>query len=309
MEKIYQDPEIGPIVLVKSTACRKVSIRVHPADGVRVIIPRSLSYDEGLRFFMLKRDWVIGTAARQKRKISDALASGKAVGLLGNGAVVRSLMSEIVFVRADGPESGAGAGAAASGSGRKAVLIRTGTEQVEDLRQSGRTWLSLDRPVFRKTLSYSGNLPGEGSAALDGILKKCLIDVLRHEAKIILPRKTAFFADRFGFKVGNVTVKHNSSNWGSCSRRGNINLNLNLVRLPEPLCDYVILHELCHLRHPDHGPGFHSLLEKLCTDNIVRQALTDDPCVRDFVAKINSSRSVFPVHKTLEREMKGYRLI
>lgn len=295
--------------MVKSSACRRVSIRVHPADGVRITIPRSLSYDEGLRFFIQKRDWVIAVVARQQRKISDALDSGKAVGPLGNGSAVRSLMSEIVFVRADGSESGAGARRAASGNGRKSVLIRTGTEQLEDVRQSGRTWLSLSRPIFRKTLTYSGNLPEEGSAALDGILKRCLADVLRYEARIILPGKTAFFADRFGFTVGNVTIKHNSSNWGSCSRRGNINLNLNLVRLPEPLCDYVILHELCHLRHPDHGPGFHSLLEKLCTDNIVRQALTDDPCVRDFVAKINSSRSVFPVHKTLEREMKGYRLI
>lgn len=284
--------------MVKSSACRRVSIRVHPADGVRITIPRSLSYDEGLRFFIQKRDWVIATVARQQKKISDALDSGKAVGLLGNGAAVRSLMSEIIFVRGD-----------VCGNGKGPVRMDTETEQLEDVRQSGRTWLSLSRPIFRKTLTYSGNLPEEGSAALDGILKRCLADVLRYEARIILPGKTAFFADRFGFTVGNVTVKHNSSNWGSCSRRGNINLNLNLVRLPEPLCDYVILHELCHLRHPDHGPGFHSLLEKLCTDNIVRQALTDDPCVRDFVAKINSSRSVFPVHKTLEREMKGYRLI
>ena len=52
--KIYDDPVTGPVILVKSPACRRISIRVHPADGVKVVIPGSLSYDEGLRFFLLK---------------------------------------------------------------------------------------------------------------------------------------------------------------------------------------------------------------------------------------------------------------
>ena len=55
-------------------------------------------------------------------------------------------------------------------------------------------------------------------------------------------------ACRFGFKYARVFIKHNLTNWGSCSSKGNINLNLNLLRLPEHLADYVILHELCHLR-------------------------------------------------------------
>ena len=71
--KEYIDPEAGRVLLVKSAASRRVSIRVHPADGVKVIVPRSLSYDEGLRFFMLKRDWVIATIAKQKNKISAAV--------------------------------------------------------------------------------------------------------------------------------------------------------------------------------------------------------------------------------------------
>ena len=81
------------------------------------------------------------------------------------------------------------------------------------------------------------------------------------------------------------------------------------MRLPEPLCDYVILHELSHLRYPDHGPAFHDLLEKLCTDNIMRLAGNGDRCVDELVRKINASRSEHPVHRTLERAMKGYRLV
>ena len=74
--KEYSDPEVGRVLLVKSAASRRISIRVHPADGVRVIVPRSLSYDEGLRFFMLKRDWVIATIAKQKKKISGEKKTG-----------------------------------------------------------------------------------------------------------------------------------------------------------------------------------------------------------------------------------------
>ena len=71
---------------------------------------------------------------------------------------------------------------------------------------------------------------------------------LRQQAKKELPPRLAALAATYGFTYNRVTIKHNRSNWGSCSRQGNINLNLNLVRLPDPLRDYVLLHELCHLR-------------------------------------------------------------
>lgn len=93
------------------------------------------------------------------------------------------------------------------------------------------------------------------------------IELMRKEAKRILPVRLAELASEHSFEYNQVRIKHNSSNWGSCSRKGNINLNLNLVRLPDDLRDYVLLHELCHLRHPNHGKDFHSLLESLCPDH------------------------------------------
>ena len=93
------------------------------------------------------------------------------------------------------------------------------------------------------------------------------IEAMRSDAKRILPPRLAELAERYSFKYNQVRIKHNVSNWGSCSRKGNINLNLNLVRLPEELRDYVLLHELCHLRHPDHSPDFHALLESVCPDH------------------------------------------
>lgn len=293
--RIYEDSAIGTVTLSKSSVSRRISIRVHPEDGVKVIIPEPLSYDEGLRFFMLKRDWVIAAVARQKAKSEAARLSGKAVDLLHDGSTVRTQTSEIVFRR----------GSRFPDAGKAEVTVAT--EVIGDVK--GRMYFSPEEPVFRKTVTYSGDIPEEGGKALDPMLRKVLVEVMRAEAKLILPKRLGFFADRFGFRCGKVTVKHNSSNWGSCSVRGNINLNLNLVRLPEALCDYVILHELAHLRHPDHGPLFHSLLEKLCTDNVMRLSAFPDPYMKVLVGRINASRSSQPVHRTLEREMKSYRIV
>lgn len=87
---------------------------------------------------------------------------------------------------------------------------------------------------------------------------------IRAEASAYLPGRLAMLASAHGFSYGKVTIKHNLSNWGSCSSKGNINLNLCLMTIPEELRDYVMLHELCHTKEMNHGPGFHALLESVC---------------------------------------------
>lgn len=89
------------------------------------------------------------------------------------------------------------------------------------------------------------------------------LERMRERARAILVPKLRSAALQYGFSYGRIAIKNNVSNWGSCSTRGNINLNMRLILLPEHLQDYVILHELCHLRHPDHGPQFHALLDSL----------------------------------------------
>lgn len=103
---------------------------------------------------------------------------------------------------------------------------------------------------------------------------------LRRQAKAYLPLRLAELAAEHGFSYNQVRIKHNVSNWGSCSSKGNINLNLNLMRLPAELQDYVMLHELCHLKYLNHGPEFHALLESVC-----------------------------PEHRMLQKRMKDYKLI
>jgi predicted metal-dependent hydrolase len=91
-----------------------------------------------------------------------------------------------------------------------------------------------------------------------GILSAC-----RREAAEILPQRTAGLAGKHGFTYRQVVIKNLRSRWGSCSSRGTINLNLRLVRLPDKLMDYVILHELAHTRVNNHGPAFWHLLQSV----------------------------------------------
>ena len=216
--RTYNDPEIGPVRLVKSTRARRISVRVHPLKGVTVTVPLPCSFAAGLRVFGQYREWVLKTMERQKSVRESASAAAVA------------------------------------------------PEQVEAMRK---------------------------------------------EAKELLPRRLSELAERYGFSYGRVFIKHNSSNWGSCSALGNINLNLNLVRLPQLLRDHVILHELCHLKHPNHGPEFHALLDRLGADNLRRLAETgeESEAFRRLQDAIRRSRARFPVQHVLQQELKKYLLV
>ncbi|HAQ21520.1 MAG TPA: M48 family peptidase [Prolixibacteraceae bacterium] len=93
-------------------------------------------------------------------------------------------------------------------------------------------------------------------------IKKTLIEVMRREAKIYLPERLKELADKHNFNYQNVTIKNASTRWGSCSSANNINLNLHLMRVPEHLTDYVLLHELAHTVVKNHGEKFWLLLEQ-----------------------------------------------
>jgi predicted metal-dependent hydrolase len=103
-----------------------------------------------------------------------------------------------------------------------------------------------------------------------GKIQKVLTAVYRLEAKENLPPRLSQLAVAKGFQYGNITIRNNTSNWGSCSGRNNISLNLHLMKLPDHLIDYILLHELVHTRVKNHGPKFWELLNSV-TNNQAKQ--------------------------------------
>ncbi len=388
LNRIFTDMEFGPIMVRKNSRSRSISIRVRASEGrtgcrISVTVPYSRTLQDGIDYLNTRRDWV-REALRKQEKVN-------ASAQIHDGFVMRTLLSQIVF-RPSG-EVPPVLPSDAAPAGKLSFRIRTSV--IDNPQDSGRLWLSLDKPTHIRIIevpagfqlpplaqvndgvipscvasvvkpsSVSGEVSGffghasdvQGQGFCDKTtgpvspsahsgsgfsapnvvshkaLRDVLVEVLREEAKILLPQKLSYFSDQYGFHFHKVTIKHNSSNWGSCSRAGNINLNLNLIRLPAPLCDYVLLHELCHLKEPNHGPRFHALLERLCLSNIRHlidlgspdamkyRAWIDNLDASDSSAastsssffrlfKPSSSRpSMTPLNEVLSREISKWRLL
>lgn len=119
-------------------------------------------------------------------------------------------------------------------------------DQARRFLDSRLTWIKRNRRDFRGLTE----MPVAGWSDA----RRLLVDRLRE------------LAARHGFQFNKVTVKNQRTLWGSCSHRNNINLNVNLLRLPEELRDYVILHELVHTRHKNHSRAFWRELDRFVGD-------------------------------------------
>lgn len=80
--------------------------------------------------------------------------------------------------------------------------------------------------------------------------------ILMKKAKEYLPYRLDYFAKRYGYDYDKMRLSHANTRWGSCSSNRTISLNIGLMQVPEPLRDYVIVHELAHLNHMDHSAAF-----------------------------------------------------
>jgi len=95
------------------------------------------------------------------------------------------------------------------------------------------------------------------------VARKGIELAFRHEAHQILPQRVRELALKHGFSYNNISIKRTTSRWGSCSSKNNINLSIFLMKLPDDLIDYVILHELTHTIHRNHGPNFWKYLDRI----------------------------------------------
>jgi Predicted metal-dependent hydrolase len=264
MEKYIDDPEIGRIHLRKVPGISALRISVHPRLGVTVNVPWLLRYPVAIKFINEKREWIMKMQEKQRKRAAEEEFSGKCIPQLGDGTVLHTLKRTVTFRQ------------------QKDNLLFKGTIDVNansrvDSQRHGT--LTQKRPMVRAavkpdsaviTFPADFHAKPEKDSPEGRLLSTAYQNILRREAHEVLPEKLAAIALEYGFTYKALFIKNNISNWGSCSAKDNINLNIQLMRLPEYLIDFVCLHELCHLQQHNHGPKFHALLDSFCQKRFSR---------------------------------------
>jgi predicted metal-dependent hydrolase len=75
-------------------------------------------------------------------------------------------------------------------------------------------------------------------------------------AEELIKIRTVEYGDLIGVNFNNIRIKDTRTRWGSCSSKGNLNFNFRIIMAPQAVMDYIIVHELCHLKHMNHGKDF-----------------------------------------------------
>lgn len=117
-----------------------------------------------------------------------------------------------------------------------------------------RVWIKADRLMVRT------------DDASEETVRRLLCGWLRKVATHMVPRRVAGINREHGFVYSRVCVRDQKTRWGSCSKRGTLSFNWRVVLLPTAVMDYLIVHELAHLREMNHSARFWGLVETLCPE-------------------------------------------
>ncbi len=137
--------------------------------------------------------------------------------------------------------------------------LRTSAATVRSFVERHASWVEEQLARYRELLAQDPPLTEE------------MLEELKRQGRELFPRRVAYYAERMGEPYGRVTVKCQKTKWGSCSGKKNLNFNCLLMLAPLEILDYVVVHELCHLREMNHSARFYREVEKVLPDYRARR--------------------------------------
>ncbi len=140
------------------------------------------------------------------------------------------------------------------------IVIEKGEGKNLDARKNDEDW-HISLPIGFDTHSEESQY----------YLSQVIADIGLMEAKLHLPKILDSISTNFSLPYRKVSMRKMKSRWGSCSPENNISLNSALIFLPYNLIEYVLLHELVHTVHKNHGRNFWAMLESMMPDAIVKR--------------------------------------
>lgn len=229
-----------PFQLVRVARRKNVHVLVDDDGSVSVRAPWRFSLELAQDAIAEHQHWVLKRlrSAAESRRRRPALVSGSELPLLDERLTLKIMVNaQLSLLPAADPCSGS------CGQRIESLARRDGT-------------------VFRNRQRLCVEL----HSLKPGVVRELLEVWFRQRAAERLPDRLNKLAQRLGVEPVRVQIRAQKSRWGSCSSAGDISLNWRLVLLPLKLADYVLVHELCHLRHMDHSRDFWRLVASLIPD-------------------------------------------
>lgn len=136
------------------------------------------------------------------------------------------------------------------------VILRAPTfasnRQIEEFYNKNKAWLEKHIIENEKITEESRSYPA---------FTEDEIKALKARAKQYIPKRVEYWAEIIGVKYNSVSIRAQKTRWGSCSSKGNLNFNCLLMLTDTEAIDYVVIHELCHIKELNHSKRFWSLVE------------------------------------------------
>ena len=148
------------------------------------------------------------------------------------------------------------------------IKMKIGEYNVEvrrSKRKSAAIKITADMQIVVYVPLYVSNNEIEERSKLEKITFE-QIKELADQAVEYIPKRVKYYAEKENFVYNKITIKNLVSRWGSCSTKGNLNFNCLLMLTPDYVIDYIVVHELCHLREMNHSEKFWAEVEKIMPD-------------------------------------------
>ncbi len=220
-----QVPEVGEVEVLESSRCRRISLRIKADRVVHVSAPKQTQPKAIHQFVVENREWIDRALSKVAKK---------------SPIIIFSPTTDFCtkwhrFVMC--PDS-------TDGRIRAQVTPRQGDEFGQ---------IKLSYPEGYDT----------SQEQLQRLAHRAIDHALKAEAQRYLPQLARQLSDTHGFTYSVVELRNTFAQWGSCNTGGRICLSIQLMRLPDELIRYVILHELCHTVEMNHGPRFRALMQRV----------------------------------------------
>lgn len=135
---------------------------------------------------------------------------------------------------------------------------------IERILREKESWIQKHIEKIREQEAKKKEIQGESVESeylTNEEIKKLADKALQH-----IPKRVSYFAKQIGVTYGKITIRNQKTRWGSCSSKGNLNFNCQLMLAPPEIIDYVVVHELCHRKEMNHSKNFWREVEKILPD-------------------------------------------